>query len=117
MRWLIAIAICAVGIMPALADGNTQLPGFTKLKDALAFIDTELDKQDAKPFKNFLYLGIDAEYLKVTRGKTRLVNEVQNKEFSSAEKVYGVELLNEQVYAQFSKVGSKWYFDEIRGNK
>jgi len=117
MRWLIAIAICAVTMMPAWADGTTQLPGFTKLKDAFTFVDNELDKPHSKPFEDFLHLGIDAESLKISRGKKRLVADVQNKEFPPTDTVYGVELLNGQVYAQFSKRGSKWYFGEIRGNK
>ncbi len=115
MRCLIAIAALGISLSNAFAEAPARPPAFTHLKEAFAFIDNELDKQKLEPFHNFY--GIDAEFLKLARGNGRLLDEVRDKEFPSNNTVYGVELLNDRVYAQFSKSGRKWHLDEIRGNK
>ena len=55
MRWLFALVIMGAAVLPALAENVPLSPTFTKLGDALTFIDHGLDKEDWNGLTQALY--------------------------------------------------------------
>ena len=117
MHWLLAIVILGITPTSAMSDVAIEKHGFTKLKDALAAIDSEMDKQDSSGLQNVLHRYLDYKYVTGSRGNSRLVDYAQNTEFPSDEESYSIDVFNGKIDIEFLKRSDKWYLAEISATK
>lgn len=92
MRWFFAFIFMVGTILPTWADATEQPPTFTNLKDALAFLDHELDTEDWNGLCHALYPALQPnepnrtgwQLLKKERGQNRLVDVFSDREFPAS---------------------------------
>src|ERR1700677_2574612 len=129
--FFIAIASLLAAALPILADDKSASPPFTKLQDALAFIDAALDKEDWDLLKKDLYPPYqeprdpNRDYwaqLKEERGKSRLVDDFPNQTFPTngttleigASPIVGAKL-NGWSRIKFIKANDGWHLNAVYG--
>ena len=96
MRWLLTLVIIAATALPSLAEDATQSPAFTKLKDALVFIDHGLDTGDWNGLSHALYPLLQPKEpnrtywteLKDARGKLSLASIFADQDFPSSNNTF-----------------------------
>ncbi|MCE0498749.1 MAG: hypothetical protein LV481_12460 [Methylacidiphilales bacterium] len=125
MRWLYVLVIIGASFLPALAENAPQPSAFTELKDALAFIDHELDAEDWNGLSHALYPALqpneenrtDWTQLKDRRGDLRLVNIFVAQEFPSNDTTYLIRVPNTASIGgsriRFIKSDNGWYLNAI----
>jgi hypothetical protein len=85
---VVLVAFLFIGVLRA---DDTSSPSFNKLRDALAFIDSALDKEDWNRLTQALYPPFKAEdrnrnwwlQLKSERGRSHLIDDFRNESFPS----------------------------------
>ena len=126
MRWLYPLIFMAVAILPLLADKPAaQAPTFTKLKDALSFIDHALDVEDWNGLNQALYPFLQPDEhnrnywmpLKGARGQQRLINIFADREFPTSDNTYVIGVPFPPALGgsriKFIKSGDQWYLNAV----
>lgn len=119
MRWIYILVITGVITFPVFAASTAKQPSFTKLKEALAFIDHKLDIEDWNGLTQALYPVFRPNepnrnewvHLKEDRGNLRLVSAFANIEFPSSEDTYRIHVPFTPIggsVIKFVKIDSAW---------
>ena len=126
MRKLLVLIIIGFAAFTTHADDAAPAPSFTTLKEALAFIDHELDVEDWAGLTHALFPAAppneternNFSQLKSERGNVRLADAFADKHFPDSGDTFAIPgslMVPSWVGIKFIKSGNKWYINGVHG--